>query len=288
MTLNTLVVLAVTAFGGVGLGAAFTPFRDKIARQTYCVVRKYNRPEVYELLFESRSPNASRRFMKANQDGTLEMVLRSDMDEFNATALRKSAWWVDFHAMMDAVIEKQRHDYPLMALEPEDVPGDPLEPRMARLETQQTEVLQLLRGLTGEIPVVKWQDPEPRTLQSQREAARTLGVYLPGEPLPEMRNGDSITVAATSVIDYGDEPSVMPSMAPTGWIDMAAIQQEADEQAARDRRQAHLMDRVVAATDPKPTNPRGVTKPGNTRTVVIPLGAPKLPKPDDGPVGGGQ
>lgn len=284
-------LLGGSTAGGVVIGMLFSPFRDRIARQTYCVVRKYSRPECYETLYEARIPRRAAQWMRENQDGTLSIELRTDVDAFNVAALRKRAWWSDFAQMMDALLRMQQATMLPVNAEPEGPWEDPLEPRIERIEQQQTEVLSLLRQMTGEIPVVlEWKDPEQRTLKSSVEsvqAATHAGLLDDAEGQRLMDNLRNRVARR----EFGDEPSVMPQLAPTEAIlaedvQKALLQQEEEEKARRERfrreREGNWTD------DPTPDNPHGIAKPVNptTRTVVIPLKGAIAPKRTGDSVGG--
>jgi len=279
-----LAVMSGAADGGAAIGATFGPLRDKVHRQTYCVVRCYNRPEGREVLFESRLPKPSRRFLEANQDGTLTIMFRSDVDAYNAAAMNKRAWWTDFHAMMDATVRVSSHDFPKD--EPEPVENSD---RFDSIEQTQTLILKRLDAMTGEESPTKWSlptsydDDEMRRLQEKfRETVSGRHMLLTensGAPAVVMP-GES--VAVTSAMVLGDEPSVMSEMAPTEAIDAAALKRSI-EQIASVAYPYHYM------ADPIPTEARGIGKvPNATRTVSIPLGNATLPKPAGGPVGGEQ
>lgn len=284
--MNYIMFLALggSTAGGVVIGALFGPFRDRVARQTYCVVRKYARPEAMQVLFEARLPKRAGQWMHEHQDGTLSVELRTDVDAFNAAALRKQAWWVDLKQLMDAFLAQQAATH-----EPEEPWADPLEPRMVHLEQQQTEVLSLLRQMTGELPVVvEWKDPAPLDQRSRAEAiSRAHEAGFLSEP-QEWKTG--VPVAHDPVL--GDEPSVMPQLAPTEYVSLEEIQREARERELADEasRRLFMAERVGKWTDPAPDNPYGIPLRPNptTKTVVIPLKDAVLPKPPGDSVGGDQ
>lgn len=295
-----LAVLAATAGGGVTIGALFGPFRDKVHRQTYCVVRVYRRPEGYETLFESRLPKTSQRYLAAHQDGTLTVMLKTEVDKANADSMRKRAWWNDFRAMMDALVTLRQQQARGMDRD-----------HLSEIEEMQTQILRRLDTLTGPIPVmhsVSAQEFDDAAMERLKEQFRnTVGgrqIWLGEEPqIREYDGGPIFPGETTSMLSYGNEPSVMPAMDPTEAIDKVALEHAVGEIKEAGKRPpygatiASNIGRLRAGVaspyhfqaDPVPTEATGIGKaPNATRTVVLPLGDAGLLKEPGDTVGGEQ
>jgi hypothetical protein len=248
-----LVVLSVTAFGGVAIGFAMAPLRPGSNARSYCVVRRYRNPDGVEILAEFRRRQSADKYHARyreeylKQGITIAVTKRADVDAFNASSMGTPEFWNAVQMLGDAFTELRniKTAPPQAVTERLPVPARNTDAAIAALARKMDAMADQMER-TGEI-----------VMGLQRRVDTPPSLPELGSVMPQMEPTEAMPL-----------PAVIPDLFRSGWT--PPVEEPSHEQFV---------------PDPKPTSARGVpVKPKKTTTVVVPMGVSKPPKGEtDGP-----